>query len=113
MTFLEAAKVYIREHGSQNQIERFEAGMMPDYHKVNVVYTDSKSGKDNVFGYVGSMANCDPTKGGWYYDADPDKGGTPTKVILCQASCALAQGDPLGKVAVVQGCATQTQPPPH
>ena len=30
MTFLEAAKVYIREHGSQNQIERFEAGMMPD-----------------------------------------------------------------------------------
>jgi hypothetical protein len=90
-----------------------EAGMMPDYHKVNVVYTASSTMKDTVFGYVGSMASCDPTKGGWYYDADPDKGGTPTKVILCPASCALAQGDPLGKIAVVQGCATQDQPPPH
>ncbi len=90
-----------------------EAGMMPDYHKVNVQYTNSTTKLQTVFGYVGSVSNCDPAKGGWYYDADPDKGGTPTKVELCPASCSLAQGDPLGKVDVVQGCATQTQPPPH
>jgi hypothetical protein len=89
-----------------------EAGT-PDYQKVNVVYTSSTTMKDNVFGYVGAQANCDPAKGGWYYDADPAMGGTPTKVILCPASCGAAQGDPAGKVAILQGCATVTQPPPH
>lgn len=89
-----------------------EAGT-PDYHKVNVVYTSSGTGKDNVIGYVGSAMNCDPKLGGWYYDADPDMGGTPTKVILCPASCSAVQGDPAGKVSVLQGCATVTQPPPH
>lgn len=89
-----------------------EAGT-PDYKKVNVVYTNSATKKQTVIGYVGDASKCDATKGGWYYDVDPDKGGTPTKVILCQVSCSAVQGDPQGKVAVVQGCATQVQGPPH
>jgi hypothetical protein len=89
-----------------------EAGT-PDYKKVNVVYTNSATKKQTVIGYVGDASKCDATKGGWYYDADPDKGGTPTKVILCPASCSVIQGDPQGKVGVVQGCATQVQGPPH
>lgn len=79
----------------------------PDYAKVNVVYTDSKTGNANVVDYVGDAASCDAAKGGWYYDVKPAN-GKPTKVVLCPATCAKVQGDPTGKLDVVQGCETQT-----
>ncbi len=84
----------------------------PDYAKVNVVYTDSKTKNASIVGYVGDAASCDPVKGGWYYDVKPDA-GKPTKVILCQATCAAVQGDPAGSLDVVQGCETKTQDPPR
>jgi hypothetical protein len=88
-----------------------EAGT-PDYSKVNVVYTDSKTSSDTIVPYVGALADCAAdggADGGWYYDVDPfDDAGTPTKVVLCPATCGTIQADPTGKVNVVQGCKTTT-----
>lgn len=89
-----------------------EAGT-PDYGKVNVVFTDSKTNTRTVIGYVADKAQCDPVKGGWYYDANPASGGKPSQVVLCPATCATVQADPTGSVEVVQGCATTTQPGPR
>ncbi|MEO8800034.1 MAG: hypothetical protein ABI551_19215, partial [Polyangiaceae bacterium] len=85
----------------------------PDYSKVNVVYTESKTGNADLVPYVADKADCAAdagASGGWYYDVDPfvDASGIPTKVELCPATCAAVQADPTGKVAVVQGCKTTT-----
>lgn len=88
-----------------------EAGT-PDYSKVNVVYTDSATMNASVVPYVADLADCAAdggANGGWYYDVDPFiDAGTPTKVVLCPATCSTVQGDPTGKVDVVQGCKTAT-----
>ncbi len=88
-----------------------EAGT-PDYSKVNVVYTDSKTSTADVVPYVGALADCAAdggANGGWYYDEDPfTDSGTPSKVILCPTTCSAVQADATGKVDVVQGCKTTT-----
>lgn len=88
-----------------------EAGT-PDYSKVNVVYTDSKTTNATIVPYVADLADCSAdagANGGWYYDNDPfADAGTPSKVILCPATCGTVQADPTGKVDVVQGCKTTT-----
>lgn len=88
-----------------------EAGT-PDYSKVNVVYTNSKTSVDDVVPYVGALADCAAdggANGGWYYDEDPfTDSGTPSKVILCPTTCSAVQADATGKVDVVQGCKTTT-----
>jgi hypothetical protein len=88
-----------------------EAGT-PDYSKVNVVYTDSKTSTADVVPYVGALTDCAAdggANGGWYYDVDPfTDSGTPSKVLLCPATCGVVQADPTGKVDVVQGCKTTT-----
>lgn len=88
-----------------------EAGT-PDYSKVNVVYTDSATGNASIVPYVADLADCSAdggVDGGWYYDKDPFvDAGTPSKVVLCPATCSTVQGDPTGKVDVVQGCKTTT-----
>jgi hypothetical protein len=55
---------------------------------------------------VDNAAACDPQNGGWYYD-DPVN---PTKVLLCDVSCAEVSGDPMGKIDILFGCAS-LQPP--
>ncbi|MEO7112768.1 MAG: hypothetical protein ABI183_20150 [Polyangiaceae bacterium] len=84
----------------------------PDYSKVNVVYTDSKTSTADIVPYVGALADCAAdggANGGWYYDVDPfTDSGTPSKVLLCPATCGVVQADPTGKVDVVQGCKTTT-----
>jgi hypothetical protein len=81
-------------------------GGIPDYDKVNVTFT---AGNKNVtvVPYVGDPSKCDPQKGGWYYDVDPMK-GTPTKVMLCPATCMMVKADSGGQVDIVQGCKTVT-----
>ncbi len=81
-----------------------EAGT-PDYTKVNVQFT-AGNGNVTVLPYVVDATGCDPTKGGWYYDADPAKGATPKKVELCKASCDAVKADGKGRVDIVQGCKT-------
>ena len=61
--------------------------------------------------YVGSAADCEPTTGGWYYDADPKNGGTPTKILVCPATCDLVGAGSGGQVDIRVGCKTVLAPP--
>lgn len=81
-----------------------EAGQI-DHLFVNVQFTDG-AGVESGLGWVSNAAECHPTKGGWYYDVDPSK-GTPSKILLCDASCDQIQGDAQGKVDVLVGCKTE------
>ncbi len=81
------------------------AGGVPDYRKLNVQHTLA-NGTSATLPYVEDAAACNPTSGGWYYDADPAEGGTPTKILVCPASCGTLKTDVTGRVDVVLGCAT-------
>jgi hypothetical protein len=83
-----------------------------DFGKVNTEYTPSGGSAPTTVGYVPDLAGCDPTQGGWYYDADPAQGGTPTKIIMCPATCAGFGTDTGGQVDIRVGCKTVLAPPP-
>jgi hypothetical protein len=57
---------------------------------------------------VGSVDRCDPTRGGWYYDVDP-AAGTPTKVLLCEATCKKTKATPDLSLELRFGCKTIIQ----
>ena len=76
-----------------------------DYGHVNVEHVPPGSSTPETVLYVGSAAGCDPVKGGWYYDEDPDAGGSPTKIEMCPATCdAFVTG---GSVGINVGCETR------
>lgn len=77
-------------------------GEMLDPGLVNVVFVDG-SGAETNLGKVGSVAECDVSTGGWYYDDNAN----PTRVILCPTSCGQAQADPDGTIDVLFGCVTE------
>lgn len=77
---------------------------IPDYGRVNVQHT-TPTGNKSLFGYSKTAAACDAQGGGWYYDVDPASGGTPTKIVLCPASCSAVKSAG-GQVDVVLGCQT-------
>jgi len=79
-----------------------EAGRL-DYGRVNVQFT-SGAGQKTTIGYAGSANGCG-TQGGWYYDVDPNR-GTPSKIVVCDATCAGFKADPRGTVKVLLGCQT-------
>jgi hypothetical protein len=83
-----------------------------DYGKVNVEYTPASATSPTTIGYVTTQQSCDPTLGGWYYDVDPATGATPTKIIMCQATCATFTAQTGGQVDIRVGCKTVVQPPP-
>src|SRR5262249_14339778 len=75
---------------------------MLDPDKVNVVV--SAMGMDTTIGKVVDGNNCGKG-GGWYYDNDAN----PTQVILCPASCDLAQMKVAGQGGAIEvqfGCQT-------
>lgn len=76
-----------------------------DYGKVNVEYTPAGSNTAETVFYVGKAADCDPVKGGWYYDKDPAGGQTPTKIEMCPATCSKLKGVG-GQVDIKIGCQT-------
>ena len=76
-----------------------------DYFSVNVQFTPS-TGPAVTVGNVKDRASCSPTKGGWYYDADPAAGGTPQTISVCDTTCAQMKADPAGRVDVLLGCKT-------
>ena len=78
-----------------------------DFGKINVQYT-SGAGVAGGLPYVETAAKCG-TGGGWYYDADPAHGGTPSAVIVCPSTCTTLQNDAMGRVDVVVGCQTVTR----
>jgi hypothetical protein len=75
-----------------------------DYGKVNVHHRRT-GGEDDV-PYVASAARCDPVRGGWYYDVDP-AAGTPTRVVVCPATCNAFKSDAMTRVDLVFGCKTK------
>jgi hypothetical protein len=76
-----------------------------DYFRVNVQFT-SGSGQQVTIGNVKNRAACSATKGGWYYDVDPNTGAAPKTISICDTSCAQMRADPAGRVDVLLGCMT-------
>ena len=74
------------------------------YDEVNVEHTPDGQSAPETIPYVGSEAECDVSKGGWYYDQDPKK-GSPTKILMCPATCATLQGGG-GELEIRLGCKT-------
>jgi hypothetical protein len=73
-----------------------------DFGKVNVSYkADDNAAEEVIANVPGGLPDCDPS-GGWYYD-DPQ---SPTKIILCPASCTHFQESSTGSVSVKFGCTT-------
>jgi hypothetical protein len=76
-----------------------------DYSKVNVRWQGAGA-TENLL-YVGTAARCDANSGGWYFDVDPASGGTPKRVLICDASCKKFKSDPSAKVELRFGCKTR------
>jgi len=76
-----------------------------DYGKVNV-RIEGAAGAEDLF-YVGGADRCDPTRGGWYYDVDP-AAGTPTRILVCEATCKRLKEARDIKVDLRFGCKTRT-----
>jgi hypothetical protein len=74
-----------------------------DFDRVNVAW--KTAGAAENFPYVASAQRCDPARGGWYYDVEPGA-GTPTRVILCPASCNRLKSDATAQVELRFGCKT-------
>jgi hypothetical protein len=49
-----------------------------------------------------------PATGGWYYDPPPASGTTPSRLVLCPATCDRLRADPAARVELVFGCMTVT-----
>jgi hypothetical protein len=86
--------------GCQYAIPPAEGGI-PDYGKVNVVYTPSSGTKETVPN-VTNAAACPSSGDAWYYDNNQ----SPTEILLCSSTCTKVQADSSGEVSVVVGCAT-------
>jgi hypothetical protein len=79
-------------------------GRPPNFSQVNFYYTPT-SGPEGLIYKVGDVSQCDPMKGGWYYDNPTN----PTQIRACPASCEqLKSGG--GKVRIEVGC--DSIPPP-
>jgi len=77
-----------------------------DYGKVNVHVTGSGVGPmGQDLGYVTDASKCDPVKGGWHYDVNPTT-GTPTRVIMCEATCKKFKMDSTANIELRFGCQT-------
>jgi hypothetical protein len=75
-----------------------------DFNRVNVRHTGAAGTQDLL--YVETADKCDPMGGGWYYDVPPG-GGTPSRILVCDASCRAFKVDPASKVDLLFGCATR------
>jgi hypothetical protein len=75
-----------------------------DFNQVNLHFTGAAAEEDVP--YVARAGRCDPARGGWYYDNDPQSGGTPSRVIACEATCRRFRAEPTGKVELRFGCKT-------
>ena len=75
-----------------------------DFNRVNVRHTGAAGPVD--LPYVETAGRCDPTRGGWYYDVPPSR-GTPSRILVCEASCRGFKMDATARVDLLFGCATR------
>jgi hypothetical protein len=86
------------------QLPTADKGQALDPNLVNVKTRDITGAEGKIYRVTG--ATCDPTKGGWHYDDE----ATPTKILLCPASCT--QVGQIGtSVNVEFGCVPSERPP--
>ncbi len=96
---LEAAIGVVTELPCAYDIPDPPEGMTIDPDRVNLVHTPS-GGAPITIPRVSDPADCPDL--GWYYD-DP---ASPTRIIVCPATCETLRGAPSGSVDVAFGCAT-------
>lgn len=70
-----------------------------DSNKVNFSYTPKGLGVPKVLLRADDLADCNGQPG-WYFDNN----ATPTKILLCPASCSTVQADSNAKVSALFGC---------
>jgi hypothetical protein len=80
------------------------AGGVVDPKKVNVAL--SLASGDVDLGQVEGSGDC-ADLAGWYYDNN----SSPTRILLCPATCDAVQTDPVSRIDIVLGCATNISPP--
>lgn len=85
--------------GCDFQIPAPPNGKELDPDEVNFTYTPQGSGMEKLILRADDLADCNG-KPGWYYDNNL----SPTKIILCPASCATVQADLEAVVNVLFGC---------
>jgi hypothetical protein len=78
---------------------------MIDFDKVNLSFTIPGATPVSV-PYVAAANRCDATQGGWYYDVDPKSGGTPARVVACDATCRRYRGASMVQAQLLFGCKT-------
>ncbi|XXX72940.1 VWA domain-containing protein [Sorangium sp. So ce134] len=90
------------------QVPAPSSGQTLDYGTLNVQHTPTDGNTPTTIFYVADEASCDAAAGGWYYDVDPATGGTPTKIVMCPATCTRFQEG--GQVQLRVGCKTEIPP---
>ncbi|WP_129577798.1 MULTISPECIES: VWA domain-containing protein [Sorangium] len=90
------------------QVPAPSSGQTLDYDTLNVQHTPTDGGAPTTIFYVAEEARCDAAAGGWYYDVDPATGGSPTKIVMCPATCTRFQAG--GQVQLNVGCKTEIPP---
>lgn len=96
------AEIRSKSLGCEFEIPPPPDGEVLDPDKVNFTYTPAGMGMPKLLLRAHDLIDCvgDP---GWYYDSNV----SPTKIILCPASCATVQVDSKAKVDVLFGCQSQ------
>ncbi len=75
-----------------------------DYGRVNLQWKSASASEDVL--YVEQPDRCDATRGGWYYDVPPAQ-GTPTRVLVCPATCERFKTQQAATVDLAFGCQTR------
>jgi hypothetical protein len=88
--------------GCEFQIPAPALGERLDYALVNVDFTEGTT-KSRLYKVTGAAACA--ADGGWYYDDE----AAPTRIILCPASCARAEGATDAAVEIQLGCKTDVR----
>lgn len=89
----------IRSEALGCDIEIPETPEQIDYELVNFTYTPKGMGSPKILPRADDLADC-MNKPGWYYDNN----ASPTKLILCPASCSTVEADSAAKISVLFGC---------
>lgn len=87
--------------GCDFEIPAAPDGQQLDPKQVNFTYTPKGMGSPKILPWADDLADCGNLPG-WYYDNN----ASPTKIVLCPASCATVQADSEAKVSVLFGCSS-------
>jgi hypothetical protein len=88
------------------QLPTAPEGEALDYLLVNVEVTSDGERLD--LRYVQRAEGCDRAELGWFYDVEPEAGGSPTQIRVCSQTCTAFRNLPAGaSVNIGLGCATR------